>query len=107
MKKIINLTPHAVTFMDGNNNVLSVVESSGIARAEQKRVSIGDVNGIPVNKTEYGKVIDLPESAEDTIYIVSVLTAQAAKGRKDLYIVDDTVRDNAGRIIGCRALAQI
>lgn len=27
--------------------------------------------------------------------------------RDNLYIVDDTVRDEQGRIIGCRALAQI
>ena len=35
---IINLTPHAITFLDGNNSVLKVVEPSGtIARAAQTR----------------------------------------------------------------------
>lgn len=107
MKKMINLTPHTIIFVDSNNQFITSVPSSGIARAVQKRVPIGTVNGITVNKTEYGAVEGLPDPEYGTIYIVSVLTAQAAPHRNDLYIVDDTVRDDQGRIIGCRALAQI
>ena len=107
MKKMINLTPHTIIFVDSNNQFITSVPSSGIARAAQKRVPIGTVNGITVNKTEYGAVEGLPDPEYGTIYIVSVLTAQAAPDRNDLYIVDDTVRDDQGRIIGCRALAQI
>lgn len=105
---IINLTPHAVTFYaaDGET-IVNTVPSSGVARAEQSRESMGDINGIPVSKTGYGKVEGLPKPAENTIYIVSVLTAQAAKERNDLYIVDDIVRDTSGQILGCKALAQI
>ena len=106
-KKIINLTPHTITFMDLLNNVLFEVQSSGVARATQKRVPIGTGNGITVKQTEYVEVEGLPAPDGETIYIVSVLTAQAARGRNDLYIVDDTVRDEQGRIIGCRALAQV
>lgn len=108
MTKMINLTPHAINFLDKNNNLVACIPSSGIARAAQKRVPIGTVNGITVNKTEYGAVEGLPDPEYGTIYIVSVLTTQAAPpDRNDLYIVDDTVRDDQGRIIGCRALAQI
>ena len=107
MKKMINLTPHAINFLNENNNLVAYIPSSGIARAAQKRVSIGTVNGITVNKTEYGAVEGLPDPEYGTIYIVSVLTAQAAPDRNALYILDDTVRDDQGRIIGCRALAQI
>lgn len=107
MTKMINLTPHAINFLDEKNNLVACIPSSGIARAAQKRVPISTVNGIVVNRTEYGEVEGLPGPAKDTIYIVSVLTAQAAPDRNDLYIVDDTVRDDQGRIVGCRALAQI
>lgn len=105
---IVNLTPHAVTFyaQDGKT-VLNTIPSSGMARAAQSRSTIGDINGIPVCKTSYGEVEGLPAPQPNTIYIVSVLTAQAAKDRKDLYIVDDTVRDSSGQILGCKALAQI
>ena len=105
--KMINLTPHAISFLDKDNNLITCVPSAGVARAAQKRVPISTVNGITVNKTQYGEVEGLPAQEDGTIYIVSVLTAQAAPDRNDLYIVDDAVRDDQGRIVGCRALAQI
>lgn len=85
-----------------------MLEPSGIIpRAEQRREQVGNVDGIPVNRVFYGNPVGLPEPKTDTIYIVSALTAKAAPNREDLYIVDDSVRDESGRIIGCRALAQI
>lgn len=105
---IVNLTPHAVTFyaQDGKT-IINTIPSSGIARAVQTRKPINNINGIPVSKTGYGAVEGLPDKQDNTIFIVSVLTAQAAKGRDDLYIVDDLIRDDAGCILGCKALAQI
>ena len=106
--KFVNLTPHAITFLDGNNSVLKVVEPSGtIARAAQTRELVGDIDGLPVNQCDYGDVIGLPEAQPETIYIVSALTAQACPERSDVYIVDNAVRDENGRIIGCRAIAHI
>ena len=103
--KIINLTPHKITILGDRKLVL---EPSGIIpRAEQRREQVGNVDGIPVNRVFYGNPVGLPEPKTDTIYIVSALTAKAAPNREDLYIVDDSVRDESGRIIGCRALAQI
>ena len=52
MTKMINLTPHAINFLDKNNNLAACIPSSGIARATQKRVPIGTINGITVNRTE-------------------------------------------------------
>lgn len=105
---IINLTPSAVTFyaQDGKT-ILNTIPSSGVARAEQTRESLGDINGIPVCKTIYGRVEGLPSPQENTIYIVPVLTAQAASGRDDLFIVDDLVRDPSGKILGYKSLARI
>lgn len=105
--KIINLTPHTINVLDGNNNQIASFPSCGIARAAQSREQVDTICGIPVNKTVFGEVQDLPDPEDGTIYIVSVLTAQAAPDRKDLYIVDDAVRNEQGQIIGCRALAQI
>lgn len=105
---IINLTPHAITFLDENNSVLATVEPSGVvARAAQTRDRISEVNGIPVNQCSYGEVTGLPDPQDGTIYLVSALTAQACRNRNDVFITDDAVRDDAGRIIGCRAIARI
>lgn len=105
---IINLTPHAITFLDGNNSVLATIEPSGtIARASQTREAVGEVNGIVVNQCSYGSVTGLPDPQDGTIYLVSALTAQACRDRSDVFITDDAVRDDSGRIIGCRAIARI
>lgn len=105
--KIINATPHAVTIMDAENNVIQTLEPSGICpRCSVERETVDSINGIHVNRSIFGKVVGLPDYKEGTIYIVSRVVAEAAK-RHDLYIVDDVVRDEAGRIIGCRALATI
>ena len=105
---IINLTPHAITFLDENNSVLATVEPSGVvARAAQTRDRISEVNGIPVNQCSYGEVTGLPDPQDGTIYLVSALTAQACRNRNDVFITDDAVRDDSGRIIGCRAIARI
>lgn len=105
---IINLTPHAITFLDGNNSVLATIEPSGtIARAAQTRERVSEVNGIAVNQCSYGEVTGLPDPQDGTIYLVSALTAQACRNRNDVFITDDAVRDDAGRIIGCRAIARI
>lgn len=105
------MTPHAITLLDKENRVLAVLQSEGVARAASMRqqtgsIRIGDAD-IPVNATSFGAVSGLPEPMEGHAYVVSVLTAQAVAGRDDIYITDDAVRDDAGRIIGCRALARV
>lgn len=105
---IINLTPHAINFLREDNSVLATIEPSGtIARASQTREAVGEVNGIVVNQCSYGSVTGLPDPQDGTIYLVSALTAQACPERSDVFITDDAVRDENGRIIGCRAIARI
>lgn len=84
-----------------------MVEPSGtIARVSATTIDIGEVDGIPVTETAFGPVENLPEEAEDTIYIVSSLVAQRVN-RPDVYIPNESVRDSEGRIIGCRSLGRI
>ena len=109
--KIVNLTPHALNFLDAENHVALTVPSSGVARAAQRRESIGtiDADGVtlPVTRSVFGAVEGLPAEKDDVIYVVSALTAQAVPEREDVFIVDDSVRDENGRIIGVRGLAHV
>ena len=112
--KIINLTPHEINFMDSENNIILTVPSSGVARASQSRTHVGFVEAdenIPVNACSYGDVVGLPDPEFGKVYVVSALTAQAVANsdekRYDVFVVDEAVRDEAGHIIGCRALARI
>lgn len=102
MSRIVNLTPHAIVLRG------KTIEPSGLARCETSSIKIGEVNGIDVNQRSFGEVYGLPETERDTYYIVSAIVAQAVKGlRDDCLVVDETIRDDAGKIIGCESLAKI
>ena len=111
MKKIKNLTPHKVTIMTESGDILAIFESESIARAEQKDIPAGELNGIPLVKSSFGVPIGLPKPDEDTYLIVSLITANAAKaaGRttEDLLLTSTPVRNETGQIIGCKALAVV
>lgn len=104
---IVNLTPHDINLFRGDEFVEKIV-SSGTARVSVRSEIIGQINGFPISKNFYGEIIGLPEPQPGTFYVVSALVAQAAAGRRtDLLVVNDTVRDQEGRIIGCRGFARI
>lgn len=109
MVKIINLTPHTINLMIGEGSI-SIEPSGIIARCKVSTEQVGtikvDGKEIPVNKKVYGEVEGLPKQQEGTIYIVSSLVAQAVKDRDDVFIPDELVRDEEGRVIGARALAK-
>lgn len=104
---IVNLTPHSITFVREGESSL-VIEPSGIlARVSTKIETIGNIDGIPITKTAFGEVEGLPEPAEGTIYLVSSLVAQRVTNRNDVFIPSESVRDDQGRIIGCKSLGRI
>ena len=105
--KIVNCTPHAVTFVDGAGEILRTIPASGIVPRVSTAVSaVGDIDGIPDEITEYGDVESLPAPEPDTVYIVSALVATAASGRDDLRVPGRQVRDENGRVIGCMSLSR-
>ena len=110
---IVNLTPHALNLMpEGPDGPTVTIPPSGqVARCATSRVQVDTVTvdgiTVPVNRTELGAVTGLPDPQPDTIFIVSAVVAQAVPNRPDVFIVDDAVRDDQGRIIGARALAHV
>ncbi len=112
---LVNLTPHEVVLVDGDNNVIVRIPSSGVARAQQRDTQVGVImlnpgRSIPVVETEFGHTEGLPEPTKETAFIVSIITLNAARAQgrptNDLFITNGLVRDDAGVIIGCRALAR-
>lgn len=107
MANFMNLTPHAINFVSQDGDILKTVEPSGsVARVSVKTETIGEADGIPVTSSVYGEIKNLPEPEEGTIYIVSSLVAGRTK-RKDVFIPNEPVRDEKGRIIGCRSLGRV
>ncbi len=111
--QIVNLTPHTINLMpEGLDGPTITIPPSGIvARCITYRVQVDAITAdgisVPVNQTRFGEVDNLPEPQPDTIYVVSAIVAQAVPDRPDVFVVDDTVRDDQGRIIGARALAHV
>ena len=110
---IVNLTPHDLNLMPKGPDgpVVTIPRSGQVARCTVDRVQVDAVTvdgiSVPVNQTRFGEVFDLPGPQPDTIFVVSALVAQAVPERQDVFIVDDAVRDDQGRIIGARALAHV
>ena len=106
--EIKNLTPHTINFVTNEGRPIMDVKPDGrIARVSVKTATVGDIDGIPVTKSVYGEVMDLPEPEEGTIYIVSSLVAGRVPERGDVFIPNESVRDAKGRIVGCKSLGHI
>lgn len=134
MTTIVNLTPHAIqilvkdsegpikaqvgfgrTAQWGTFRQVAELPSEGVARAATTTEPAGsiEVNGIelPLTRTVFGEVQDLPDPVNGIKLIVSLVTANAAAaaGRTtdDLLIVGETVRDAEGRIIGATGFGAV
>lgn len=134
MMKLVNLTPHAINFVTADGRPILTVEPSGtVARVAAKTVFLGEVyaeedeltrihteidcldgtsihvvvENIHVTGTNYGEVEGLPAPEEGVVYIVSSLVAQRCHNRDDVFIPNESVRDENGRIIGCRSLGRV
>lgn len=115
--KIRNFTPHAITVFDGDLDPVATFEPRGLARAKQEFVTIGQVpvdpEDVPLKRMTFGAVEGLPETAEeDEYFIVSSITAQAARATNHpladrLLVTADPVRNADGQIIGCQAFSVI
>ena len=105
--EVVNLTPHEVRIFDDNGNEILCIPPSGqVARIKTEQTVIGYINGVPVVKTVFREVLNLPEPKPNTIFIVSSLVAQAVPHRKDIVAPDTSpqsaVRDATGNIIGVK-----
>lgn len=108
MKKVVNLTPHAINVVVGSHTI-GYLASGTIARVASSQVIVGDINGIPVANTIWGDVIDLPAPQVDTIYLVSAMVLGALKGsRPDVYGPNTgaAIRNDAGQIVGVPGFQQ-
>lgn len=110
MTNIINLTPHAITFVVEDNKI--IFEPSGvITRVSSKTETVGSKEfygiKIPVTTTVFGEVENLPQPKENTVFIVSSLVAGRVPDRQDVFIPNQSIRDDKGRIIGCLSLGKI
>lgn len=102
--KIINCTPHTVSVHNSDGTKLTLNPSGTVPRVQVNRTFLQKAGGADVYRPDYGKPSGLPDRADDTFYIVSSLLAAAAPDRDDLLTPGNPIRDDQGRVIGCKGL---
>ena len=102
---IVNLTPHKLVIVREDGNKITIDPSGIIPRVSTTVEKIGEEGGIPLFRTCYGNVTDLPPAEDGKLYVVSGLLKAACPDRKDLLTPAKQIRDEAGRVIGCEGLS--
>ena len=105
MTTIVNLTPHKLVIVREDGNKIEIAPSGVIPRVSTTVVKVGEESGIPLFRTEYGSVTDLPPQEDGKLFVVSGLLKAACPDRTDLLTPAKQIRDEAGRVIGCEGLS--
>lgn len=105
---LVNLTPHDVVLLDEAGDVVDTIPASGeVARLGTVDLGTQHYDDVPcpVELVEFGHLVESPPRTPGVWYVVSLPTALAAP-RGDFLVPYLEVRDDRGRIIGCRLLAR-
>lgn len=105
---IINKTPHPVTILD--LNLVKVLKNFPV-EGEPVRLAVStqpcqEIDGFRTTKTIFGEPENLPDKKEGVFYIVSQLVKNALPERDDLLVPAEVVRDETGRILGCKSFGR-
>ena len=104
--RIINKTPHSIRVVGETGEVIREFPPEGEPiRLQEEEEFYGMVGGIPIFD-RFLKEADLPPQEDDTYYIVSLPVALAYP-EQDFLVPTGYIRDEEGRIIGCKGLARI
>lgn len=72
-----NLTPHAIKVLSSvTGEVVSYEPSGTMARVSTSTVLIGQVNGFPIYRTEYGTVEGVPAAGTEKFLVSAMVLAQ-------------------------------
>jgi hypothetical protein len=109
--EIINLTPHAINYINDEAEITIFPPSGDVARVEQVVNNVYYINNMPVRSQAFGDITGLPDSKEDTLYIVSSIVLEACfkAGRMDVIAPDTSpgsaLRNELGHIVGVKGFA--
>lgn len=100
MKKLINLTRHNITLKQLGSTYQFPISGEVARVTESTNYLVRD--GLLLKEITDQRLVGLPESDADSIYIVSRVVAEHSR-RQDLLFPDDLIIEN-GQILGCKAL---
>ena len=103
---VVNGTPHALNIVQSNGTTLTVAPSGIVPRCSSTEELVGTIGLIEVTRQTLGHVQGLPDPIPGTYFIVSRLVASATK-REDLLVPGSLIRDDQGKVIGCKGLSRL
>lgn len=104
---LINATPHPLNIVQRDGSVLTL-EASGICpRCESNEIVDRAIGLIDVTRQTLGHVEGLPDPVPGLYFIVSRLVAASACAREDLLVPGSLIRDDQGKVIGCKGLSRL
>lgn len=108
--RLRNLTPHEVVILGEGPPLVLMPEVPavrlGVRRWGTDRFRFEN-HVVEVDRVSWDEVIDLPDEEPATLLIVSGVLAMELQMRDDLVFPTKLVRDAAGRVIACSALARV
>ena len=104
-KKFVNLIGHDITI----SGHATLPKCDNPCRVETQQMSIGKLAGVPIAKTEFMKIMNLPDPEDGTYYIVSRIAMDYVPfKREDVFCVDTgptAIRDENGQVIAVTQLS--
>lgn len=103
---LVNATPHELNIVQLDGTVLTLPSSGVCPRCESNELVDRAIGLIEITRQTLGHVQGLPDPIPGVYFIVSRLVASAC-GREDLLVPGALLRDDQGKVIGCKGLSRI
>jgi len=104
-KKFVNLIGHDITI----SGHATLPKCDNPCYVETQQMIIGKLAGVPIAKTEFMKIMNLPDPEDGTYYIVSRIAMDYVPfKREDVFCVDTgptAIRDENGQVIAVTQLS--
>ena len=101
---LVNCTPHPLNIVQRDGSILTINPCGIVPRCSSTEVVNGAIGLIDITKQTLGAVEGLPDEIPGVHVIVSRLVASAS-GRQDLLVPGALLRDDQGKVIGCKGLS--
>jgi hypothetical protein len=104
-KKLVNLLGHEITIA----GYATLPKADKPCYVKTNQIIIGKIDGIPIAKTEFDSIVNLPDPEDGVYYIVSRISMDYVPfNREDVLCVDTgttALRDENGQVIAVTQLS--
>jgi hypothetical protein len=104
-KKLVNLIGHEITIA----GYATLPKADKPCYVKTNQIIIGKIDGIPIAKTEFDSIVNLPDPEDGVYYIVSRISMDYVPfNREDVLCVDTgttALRDENGQVIAVTQLS--